>query len=448
MLSTSSTTTCISLLITLPVSTSLLLGFRHPSLANSLNATMATRPVPRQTVIEGKISTGLSSQNKTDAVLELEQPDNLNSPTVEPQSAPGSPDANEQPHTHPSEEQLLPSGIPPTEQLLPPGSMSEDLLSPDQPIITEPTLYPLDDYRLTVGDIIYVIVTNIPDYSGTFQVMPDGSLTLPVLDPVMVWGKTLAETEEAIAQAYEISEVLVEPSISVTISQISPLRVAILGEVSRPGSYTLSPYQGKLPTLSEALSTAGGITQRTDIQSIEVRRIRPDNREADIISISLWDVLAQGDLNQDIPLRDGDVILVPEAEPIPIPTARELASSSYSSGTIQINIVGEVNAPGIMEVPADTPLTEALLLAGNLNRRSRNKVQILRLNPDGTVTHRDVPVDIHSDINHETNPILQDRDVVLVGKNWSASLIETVDGILQPFNAVTSVLNLFLPFLF
>ena len=65
-----------------------------------------------------------------------------------------------------------------------------------------PLVYPLNDYRLTVGDMVYVIVTNVPDYSGTFQVMPDGALNLPVLGRVEAWGKTLTELETAITQGY------------------------------------------------------------------------------------------------------------------------------------------------------------------------------------------------------------------------------------------------------
>lgn len=313
---------------------------------------------------------------------------------------------------------------------------------------TEPPVYPLDDYRLTVGDMIYVIVANVPDYSGTFQVMPDGSLNLPVLGQVAAWGKTLTEVEQAIANGYATAEILVEPRITVTLSQLSPLRVVVIGEVTHPGTYALSPDQGRLPTVAIALDAAGGITQHTDLRAIQVRRVSPNNREEETITVSLWDLLTQGDRNQDIPLRDGDTIVVPQSASVSIPTARELAGSTFSAGAIRVNIVGEIASPGVMEVPPDTSVTEALLLAGSFTPRSRQvDVQLLRLNPDGTVTQRALPVDFANAINDETNPLLQDRDVILVGKNWSASVGDTIGTVLQPLTGAFSLFNLFLPFL-
>jgi polysaccharide export outer membrane protein len=311
-----------------------------------------------------------------------------------------------------------------------------------------PPVYPLDDYHLTVGDIIYVIVANVPDYSGTFQVMPDGSLNLPVLGRVEAWGKTLTDVEQAITEGYTTAQILVEPRITVTLSQISPLRIAVIGEVTRPGAYSLSPEQGKLPTVAIALDAAGGITQRTDLRAIQVRRVSPNNRLEETITVSLWDVLTQGDRNQNITLRDGDTIVVTQAAPIAIADAREMARSTFSSGQIRVNLVGEIASPGVMEVPPDTSVSEALLLAGNFTNRSRQvDVQLLRLNPDGTVTQRTLPVDFASAINEETNPLLQDRDVILVGRNWSASLSDSIGTVLQPLTGASSLFNLFLPFL-
>ena len=325
-------------------------------------------------------------------------------------------------------------------------------LSPAQrslPLQPEPAgepVYPLNDYRLTVGDIVYVIVANVPDYSGTFQVMPDGSLNLPVLGRVEAWGKTLTDVEQSITEGYATAEILVEPPV--TLSQLSPLRIVVIGEVGRPGAYALAPEQGRLPTLAMALDAAGGITQHTDLRSIQVRRVSADNQREETLTVSLWDLLTQGDRNQDIPLRDGDTIVVPQAEAVAVATVRELTGSTFSGGPVRVNIVGEIASPGVIEVDPDTSVSEALLLAGSFTRRSRRvDVQLLRLNPDGTVTQRSLPVDFASAINDETNPILQDRDVILVGRNWSAALGDSIGTVLQPLSGASSLFNLFLPFL-
>ncbi|WOD41530.1 SLBB domain-containing protein [Nodosilinea sp. E11] len=350
--------------------------------------------------------------------------------------------------TTPSLATTMGAATAPSQPLNPSRPNLDQRALPFQPDPTSGPVYPLDAYRLTVGDIVYVIVANVPDYSGTFQVMPDGSLNLPVLGRVETWGKTLTEVEQAITEGYAASQILVEPRITVTLSQLSPLRIVVIGEVSRPGAYSLPPDKGRLPTVAMALDVAGGITQRTDLRAIQVRRVSPDNLQEATITVSLWDLLTQGARNQDIPLRDGDTIMVPQAEPVPIPTVRELARSSFSSGAIRVNIVGEIASPGVMEVAPDTSVSEALLLAGSFTRRSRQtEVQLLRLNPDGTVTQRSLPVNFANAINDETNPLLQDRDVILVGRNWSASVGDTMGTVLQPLNGVFSLFNLFLPFL-
>ncbi len=349
---------------------------------------------------------------------------------------------------HPTYAVTMGEATPQSQPFSPTNTLPGRMPSPFQAKPDGPPIYPLDDYRLTVGDIIYVTVANVPDYSGTFQVMPDGSLNLPVLGRVNAWGKTLTEVEQDITTAYATAEILVEPRITVTLSQLSPLRIVVIGEVTHPGAYSLAPEQGRLPTVAMALDTAGGITQHTDLRSIEVRRVNPDNRQEETLTVSLWDLLTEGDRSQDLPLRDGDTIVVPQADTVSIPTARELADSTFSAGAIRVNVVGEIASPGVMEVPPDTSVTEALLLAGSFTPRSRRvDVQLLRLNPDGTVTQRSLPVDFSSDINNETNPLLQDRDVILVGKNWSASVGDSIGTVLQPLSGAFSLFNLFLPFL-
>lgn len=361
--------------------------------------------------------------------------------TMEASVTPSSLPLNPEPDTlrMPSSDRL-----PPSEAAAPTPLPSTDRPGP---YVDPASAYPLEGYGLTVGDIVFVTVVNVPDYSGTFQVLPDGSLNLPVLGRVPVWGLTLTATEQAIAAGYAQADILVQPKITVSLTQISPLRIAIIGEVNRPGLYTVPPDQGRLPTVAIALDTAGGITQHTDLRHIQVRRIQANNHQEQVFTVSLWDVLTQGDRNQDLPLRDGDTILVPAATGIDVATATELATSTFSPATVRVNIVGEITQPGVMEVPPDTPLNQALLLAGGFTPRSRsNDVELLRLNPDGTVSKRAIAIDLNNATNDATNPILQDRDVILVGKSFSADVSDRLGSILQPLTGAFSLFNLFLPF--
>lgn len=305
-----------------------------------------------------------------------------------------------------------------------------------------------DQYGLTMGDLVTVTIANVPEFSGSYQVMTDGSLNLPVLGRLSVRGLTVTEVERAIASAYTQAQILVQPVVTVTLSQMSPIRVVIRGEVGRPGLYTLPLDGGRLPTVATALDQAGGITPRTDLQRIEVQRWQPNIPNQRVFTVSLWDILNTGDLSPNISLRDGDSIWVPTALPTDIATATSIAGSTLAADIIQVNIIGEVLQPGVLSVPASTPLNEALLLTGGFTTDAEaSTVSLIRLQPDGTVSHRDVPVDLRASTNNDNNPLLQNRDVIVVGKSASATLSEQIGTILDPLNSVLSLFNFFVPFI-
>lgn len=104
------------------------------------------------------------------------------------------------------------------------------------------------------------------------------------------------------------SGVELPPPAPATVSQ--PLSVHILGEVSRPGAYQLDPQAGKLPTLIQALQRAGGVTRSANLRQVEIRRLQAGQPEQRL-TLNLWDLMQQGSLPQNLPLQDGDTILIP-----------------------------------------------------------------------------------------------------------------------------------------
>jgi polysaccharide biosynthesis/export protein len=311
----------------------------------------------------------------------------------------------------------------------------------DRPVIRPST------YTLAPGDRINVAISTVPEFSAVYQVMVDGRVTLPIIGQVDVLGMTETEAALHIAKKYTEAEVIVKPSITVVLAEMSNLHVAILGEIARPGAYILTPQNGELPKLTEIIEKAGGITQQTDLQNIKVRRPLRNGQER-IIQTSLWKLLSIGDLSQDIAIRDGDTITLPVAQDMPLEQALLVGRSNATLAEIQVNLLGEVLSPGVITVPPGTSLNQAILMAGGLSSQAKKKsIELLRLNSNGTVTRRKISLNYNQSVHTDLNPILQNRDVILVDRSIGAKLTDKIGTILSPVNSIFSLFQVFSPFL-
>ncbi|MEA5617613.1 polysaccharide biosynthesis/export family protein [Cronbergia sp. UHCC 0137] len=243
---------------------------------------------------------------------------------------------------------------------------------------------------------------------------------------------------------------------SFAASPNAPRTVAVIGQVYRPGSYLVTTTAGApggdsvgaltsgLPTVMRSLQLAGGITSQADVRNIKLRRpTRIDSEQT--IDINLWELLKTGDINQDVLVQDGDTIIVPTATNINTAEATELATTTLSPATIQVGVVGEVKKPGLTSLQPNSSLNQALLAAGGFNdaRASSKAVDLIRLNPNGTVTKRVVKIDFSKEINDQTNPILRNNDVVVVGRSGIAKTSDSLNIIASPLGIIVNLLRLF-----
>ncbi|MEH1934745.1 MAG: SLBB domain-containing protein [Nostoc sp.] len=243
-------------------------------------------------------------------------------------------------------------------------------------------------------------------------------------------------------------------------SQTTPRTVTIIGEVNRPGSYLVTPGNTDaqagattnsgtasptgLPNVTRVIQLAGGITAQADVRNLKLRRpTRTGSEQA--IDINLWQLLQSGDANQDIIVQDGDTIVIPTATEINPAEATQLATTTLSPTSIQVGVVGEVKKPGLTQVQPNSSLNQAILAAGGFNdaRASSKAVDLIRLNPNGSVTKRIVKVDFSAGINEQTNPILRNNDVVLVNRSGAAKTGDTVNTITGPLGIILNLLNIF-----
>ncbi|MEG4408024.1 polysaccharide biosynthesis/export family protein [Microcoleus sp. MON2_D5] len=257
------------------------------------------------------------------------------------------------------------------------------------------------------------------------------------------------------ASALNTQEVRQRASANFSADITKPIGVVIVGEVNRPGPYTvfasdvrssnqqtelsfvsIDQQQGAvvgLPTITRALKIAGGITTEADIRRVQIRRrVRGGNEQT--IMVNLWDLLQKGDATQDILLQEGDSVIIPTAATVDLAEVSQVANSSFSPNAISINIVGEVIRPGALQVRPSTSLHQALLTAGSFNqlRAKKDKVELLRLNPNGTVSRRTIEVDFAQGLNPNNNPTLRNNDVILVARSGYTRVADNINTFLQP----------------
>jgi protein involved in polysaccharide export with SLBB domain len=245
----------------------------------------------------------------------------------------------------------------------------------------------------------------------------------------------------------------------------SVLDVAVVGEIVRPGAYKLGASGGAAagpgglagasaaagnsggggrPTVTAAIQQAGGVKPSADLRQIQVRRVTRSGKEQ-LINLNFWKLLQGGDLSQDLVLQQGDTIIIPLAEAVTPADSSQLAAANLSPGAIRVNLVGEVKQPGAIELPTSTTLNQAILALGGLdNARASNEVELVRLNPNGTISQRVIKINLKQGVDSDTNPILWNNDIIIVGKSRSARVADQINKILGPVLQLLPPLRLFL----
>jgi|SRR5579872_826514 len=120
-------------------------------------------------------------------------------------------------------------------------------------------------YRLGTGDKVRITVYNEPTLSGDFDINDQGVVSLGLIGPVALGGKTIPEASALITQKYG-KDYLVNPRVNVEVLNYRPF--FILGEVKNPGSY---PFVNGM-TVVNAVALAGGYTPRANKDRIYVKR--------------------------------------------------------------------------------------------------------------------------------------------------------------------------------
>ncbi|WP_229797358.1 polysaccharide export protein EpsE [Jeongeupia chitinilytica] len=231
------------------------------------------------------------------------------------------------------------------------------------------------DYRLGPGDVVKISVYDHPDLGSEIQMNRDGVITFPLIGKVDLNGLSFAQAEAAIAQALKSGGFIRQPNVNVLVAQYRSQRVAVLGEVNRPGRYALEGGA----SLVDLLAQAGGASATGGDKLVLVRGT---SRRDFLLSQLLGN---EDPAIREVRVQAGDVIFVPRMQ--------------------QVFVYGEVNRPGNFRLEQNMTVMQALSVAGGFNpRASKRSLEVHRTRADGSVEEIDV----------KPSDRLQDNDVLYV----------------------------------
>jgi len=212
------------------------------------------------------------------------------------------------------------------------------------------------------GDQILITVFGQPDLSADVVVGSSGLITLPLIGTLEVKGKSAIEIAQMYARKLEQGQYLLNPKVAARIGQQVSRAFSVMGEVSRPGKF---PIQGQI-SLLDAISIAGGFTQRADKQIRILRKHHDTDGEGSVETLSLnFDDSKNAErLMQRI--RPNDVIVVGQQK--------------------NFYVYGEVRKPGMYPVEEDLNVMRVLAIGGGVSERgSSSRIRILRKNDKGEI---------------------------------------------------------------
>lgn len=211
----------------------------------------------------------------------------------------------------------------------------------DAGVFQPPSFGPVpDDYRLGVGDELAIHAWGEVDFQLTRVVDRDGAVILPRSGKVVCAGRTLGEVEASIREQLSRSHASIgtNTQVEVTLGQLRPIRVYVIGEATRPGSYQLSSAS----TVLTALYAAGGPAETGSYR--EIRLVRGSQTVA---TLDLYDYLVRGERGGDRLLQEGDTVFIPNR-------------------LRRVQVTGPVRRPMHYEMKAGESLRDLLEYAGGL----------------------------------------------------------------------------------
>jgi len=161
-----------------------------------------------------------------------------------------------------------------------------------------------DAYLVQPGDVLEVNVWKEEGLLQEVLVRPDGGISFPLVGDFKAQGLSLEQIQKKISDA--LSTYISDPVVSVSAKQLLGNKIYVIGKVNKPDQYLMT---SKIDVM-QALSMAGGMTPFASVNNIVILR-RDNTGKQKAIKFEYGDVEDGDDLEQNIILQSGDVIVVP-----------------------------------------------------------------------------------------------------------------------------------------
>jgi polysaccharide biosynthesis/export protein len=163
------------------------------------------------------------------------------------------------------------------------------------------------DYIIGPGDTLQVFVWRNPDLSVTVPVRPDGKISTPLVEDMVAVGKTAPQLARDMEKV--LSEYVRSPKVNIIVTTAASAysSVKVVGQVAHPEAL---PYRDGMRVL-DAILAVGGLTQFAS--GNKARIVRTENGQQITIHVKLADLVNNGDVRENLPLKPGDVLVVPQS---------------------------------------------------------------------------------------------------------------------------------------
>jgi polysaccharide export outer membrane protein len=199
------------------------------------------------------------------------------------------------------------------------------------------------DYLLGAGDLVRVSVFGYPDMTADVRVDESGSIRYALVGALSVAGRSTRDVETTLAERLANGGFIRSPQVSVLVMEYLSQTVAVMGEVAKPGQYSLTQRRKVLDLLAQA----GGVV--TGMASDTATLLRADGSK---LQVSLFE-LFQGNPEQNVAISPGDTLYVPRAS--------------------QFYVYGEVQRPGAYRLERRMTVSQAISAGGGLTPRGSER---------------------------------------------------------------------------
>jgi polysaccharide export outer membrane protein len=300
-----------------------------------------------------------------------------------------------------------------------------------------------NQYRLGPGDSIFVNVLRFADLSFQGTLDLEGNVIVPLAGALSLEGLTVEQARQQIRTA--LDRFVIDPQVDVVLIAQRSVQVTILGEVVRPGLYPLQS-----PQLSTALVSAGGTTGLADLRMVRIRRSFT-NGETVEQEFDLFTPLRDAVAVPNIQLTDGDIIVVPtltEADRQDYDRAL-IARSTLAQQQINIRVVNYAGTRGgvigNLALPNGSSFIDALTtISPSLDSADLRNIALIRFDVEqGRAVSQEVNGRDALRGDFSQNPMLENNDVIIIGRNLVARITYALNTFTQPFRDVLGFLLFF-----